>query len=209
MRRLLLLLVALVPLVLTTAPAGAGGPTSVLITDPATGEAAGLYYSDDAYAELDRILGGGERLDGEPSGLGASAVNLTWLIHDVQPWKTQQVYLRAEGGPVVVTHGSEAMGDADDVAWTRPAEGKALQQLVEGVLAGSSVTVTTAPPAPAPAPVEPLATERVVTETAWWSLTGWRWSVPGLVVGAAAALVMTRGRSRDREPRQVLVDVSP
>ncbi|HEY1117981.1 MAG TPA: hypothetical protein VGE43_09765 [Acidimicrobiales bacterium] len=197
MRRLLLLLVALAPLLLTTPPAGAGGPTSVLLADPATGEAAGLYYSDDAYAELDRILAGGERLDGEPSGLGSSAVNVTWLIHDVEPWRTQQLYLDAEGGPVVRTDGA---------TWTRPAEGKALQHLVEGVLAGSAVTVTTAGAAPAP---DPVVTERVVTETAWWSLTGWRWLVPGLVAGAAGVLLLTRGRSRDREPRQVLVDVSP
>lgn len=205
MRRLLLLLATLVPLLLATAPAGAGGPTSVLVTDPATGQAAGLYHSDAAYAELDRILAAGERLDGKPSGLGAGAVNVTWLIHDVQPWRTQQLYLHADGGPVVVTYGSEAMGDADDVTWTRPAEGKALQQLVEGVLAGSDVTVTTSAPAPAPAPV---ATEQVVTETAWWPLAGWRWLVPGLVVGAAGVLLLTRDRSRDREPRQVLVDVS-
>ena len=196
MRRLLLLLVALVGLLLATSPAGAGGPTSVLLTDPATGEAAGLYYSDDAYAELDRILADGERLDGEPSGLGASAVNVTWLIHDVQPWRTQQLYLDADGGPVVRT---------DDTTWTRPAEGKALQHLVEGVLAGSGVTVTTSAAAPAP---EPVATERVVTETAWWSLSGWRWLVPGVLLGAGGVLLLTRGRSRDHEPRQVLVDVS-
>lgn len=196
MRRLLLLLVALVPLLLTTPPAGAGGPTSVLLTDPATGEAAALYYSDDAYAELDRLLAGGERLDGEPSGLGASALNVTWLVHDVEPWRTQQLYLDAEGGPVVRT---------DDAGWTRPAEGKALQHLVEGVLAGSGVAVTTATAA---AP-DPVVTERVVTETAWWSLTGWRWLVPGVLLGAGAVLLAARGRSRDREPGQVLLDVSP
>ena len=206
MRRLLLLLATLVPLLLATAPAGAGGPTSVLVTDPTTGQAAGLYYSDDAYAELDRILADGERLAGEPSGLGSSVVNVTWLIHDVQPWRTQQVYLEAEGGPVVVTRGTEALGDADDVSWTRPAEAKALQQLVEGVLGGSSVTVETSPAASAP---DPVVTERVVTETAWWSLTGWRWLVPGLLLGAGVVLLLTRGRSRDREPRQVLVDVVP
>ena len=205
MRRLLLLLATLVPLLLATAPAGAGGPTSVLVTDPTTGQAAGLYYSDDAYAELDRILADGERLAGEPSGLGSSVVNVTWLIHDVQPWRTQQVYLEAEGGPVVVTRGTEALGDAD-VSWTRPAEGKALQQLVEGVLTGSSVTVETSPAASAP---DPVVTERVVTETAWWSLTGWRWLVPGLLLGAGVVLLLTRGRSRDRGPRQVLVDVVP
>jgi hypothetical protein len=205
MRRLLLLLVTLVPLVLATAPATAGGPTSVLVTDPATGQATGLYYSDASYGELERILADAERLPEEPSGLG-SALNLTWLIHDVEPWQTQQLYLHAEGGPVVVTYGTEVLGNSDDVTWTRPAEGKALQQLMEAVLAGSSAPAAAPPTAPAP---DPVVTEQVVTETTWWSLTGWRWLVPGLLLGAGAVLLATRSRSGEKEPRQVLVDVAP
>jgi hypothetical protein len=195
MRRLLVLLVlAASTAVALTPPAHAGGPTSVLITDPATGHATGLYYSEAAYDDLSRLLADGERLPSEPAGLGSRALNLTWLIHDVQPWQTQQLYPDADGGPVVVTHGTEAMGNADDAVWTRPAEGKALQYLVDSVLAGSAP----AGPAPAPEPSpDPVVTEKVVTETAWWSLTGWRWLVPGLVLGAGAALLVRARVARD------------
>ena len=198
MRRLhlLLLVLALGPLGLLAAPASAGGPTSALITDPTTGEAAGLYYSDDGYAELDRLLTGGEALGGRPPGLGEHAVNVTWLIHDVQVWRTQRVYLHAEGGPVVVT---------DDDGWRRASDGEALERLLEGVLSESGVTVRSST---APVP-EPVVGERVVTETAWWSLNGWRWLVPGVLVGAGGVLLLARWRSREREPRQVLVDVAP
>jgi anti-sigma-K factor RskA len=57
------------------------------------------------------------------------------------------------------------------------------------------------------ASVPPAAEPRTVTETEWFSLSGWRWVVPGavlgLLVGVAAARVR---RTRADEPRQVLVD---
>ncbi|GAA1153783.1 hypothetical protein [Nocardioides aquiterrae] len=205
MRRLLLLLVLAASTTLALAPpAHAGGPTSVLVTDPATGRVAALYFSDAAYAGLDRILADGERLAGEPGGLGA-ALNVTWLIHDVEPWRTQRVFLGAEGGPVVATYGTEAMRNAGDVVWTRPADGQALRNLVQGVLAGAPASAAPPPSASRPA-ADPVVRERVVTETAWWSLAGWRWAVVGLVAGAGAALLVTRRRTRDPEPRQVLID---
>lgn len=207
MRRLFALLVLAVSTTLVLMPpADAGGPTSVLISDPAAGQATGLYYSDAAYEQLERILADAETLVGEPSGLGPTSVILTWLIHDVQPWRTQQLYPDADGGPVVVTYGTEAMGDAEEVVWTRPADGKALVRLVDQALSGSASPT-------APRPAEPTVSERVVTATSWYSLAGWRWLLPGLVLGAVlgagVALATTRARSRDGEPRQVLVDVTP
>ena len=96
MRRLLALVVLVVSTTLVLAtPAHAGGPTSVLITDPSAGEATALYYSDPAYGELDGMLIGAVPLDREPSDLGARSVHLTWMAHDVAPWKTQQLYLEA------------------------------------------------------------------------------------------------------------------
>jgi hypothetical protein len=205
MRRILMLLVLVASTTFAlTPPAQAGGPTSVLITDPTTGRASALYYSGDAYAGLERLLADGERLPGEPAGLGAGALNLTWLIHDVEPWQTQQLYLDADGGPVVVTYGSDVMGNADQVTWTRPSDVKALGQLVRDVLSGSAVSVPAPPTSSASSASAPA--ERVVTETTWWSLAGWRWAVVGLLAGAGAALLVTRSRTRDREPRQVLID---
>jgi hypothetical protein len=78
-----------------------------------------------------------------------------------------------------------------------------VDQVLEGV---SSPAASAADPASAP---EQVVSETVVTETAWWSLTGWRWLVPGLLLGAGVALLLTRTRARDNEPRQALVDVAP
>ena len=201
MRRLLLLCPVL--LLLFAAPVAAGGPTSALITDPVSGRAAGLYYSQPAYGELQRLLGDAERLPERPAALGP-AINVTWLIHDTEPWQFHQVHLDAAGGPVVAT------GDS----WVRPAQGPALRrlltQVLDRVLGGPLPSA--APPAPTSSGTPSAAvagSERVVTETAWWSLTGWRWLVPGLAVGAAGALMFPRRRPDDREPRQVLVDVAP
>lgn len=211
MRRLLALLaLAVSATVILTLPAAAGGPTSVLVTDPATGAATALYYTDPAYDELDRLLAGGETLDSEPSGLGASSVNLTWLIHDVEPWRTQNLFLDAEGGPVVVTYGSEVMGDPGTATWSRVTEAKALTLLADQVLSSDApASDPAAAPADAPPAPDPVVTERVVTETAWYSLDGWRWLVPGLLAGAGIALLLSRARSKDTGPRQVLVDVEP
>lgn len=204
MRRLLALLaLALSATVLLTPPVSAGGPTSVLITDPSTGQATALYYSDPRYAQLEELLAGGEPLDGEPDGLGGHALNLTWMAHDVSPWKSQRLHLDAEGGPVVVTYDQLGSGRT---TWARPATGQAVLLLAEQLLDGTGAPA--AAPAAAPAP-DPVTIERTVTETAWYSLSGWRWGVLGLLLGAGTVLVAVRGRSREREPRQALVDVAP
>lgn len=211
MRRLLALLALTVSATLVLAsPTVAGGPTSVLITDPSTGQATALYYSDPRYQRLDGLLSAGATIDGEPPGLGVRALNLTWMIHDVQPWRSQQLYLDAEGGPVVATHGSELAGDPGATTWARPADGKDLLQLAARILdPARASTVASAPDPVIAAVADPLPAQRVVTETRWYSLTGWRWLVPGLLLGAAVALLLTRGHVRSSDQRQVLVDVAP
>lgn len=190
MRRLLTLLVLALSTTLALAtPAHAGGPTSVLITAPSSGEATALYYSDPAYTELDRLVSGATPLDGEPADLGRG-VTATWMIHDVSPWRTQQLYPDAAGGPVVATDGG---------GWARVKEGKALQVLLDSALEPGATTVVTA------AAPEPVVQERVVTETPWWSLAGWRWAVLGLLVGAGAVLLVRRPAGA----RQPLVDLDP
>lgn len=205
MRRLLALLaLVLSATVLLTPPAAAGGPTSVLITHPSSGQATALYHSDARYAQLEALLAGGESLDDEPALLGTRALNLTWMAHDVSPWKSQQLHLDAEGGPVLATYHHIGSGRT---TWIRIAEGKAVLALADTLFEPGSGSA----PASAPAP-EPVVVENTVTETAWWSLSGWRWSVLGLALGAGVTLLAvstTRSRSQQREPRQVLVDVAP
>ena len=69
-----------------------GGPTSVLITDPGSGRATALYYTSPDYAELTRLLESDFNLGTKSAGTrDAETYNLTWMIHDVQPWRMDSV----------------------------------------------------------------------------------------------------------------------
>lgn len=211
MRRLLTLLVlaALAALASQAAvtPAHAGGPTSVLITEPGSGNATALYHSETGYADLDRLLAGTVPLRDQPTDLGTRMVHLTWMAHDVSPWRTQRLYVHADGGPVLETY------DLTDgtPSWARVTEAKAVAHLVDQLLRPGVepdlAAVEAAEAAGSSTPTPPAAAERVVTETAWWSLAGWRWLVLGLLVGAGAVLLARRARPAAR--RTPLVDLEP
>ena len=208
MRRLLITVLIALSVAVAMPPATAGGPTSVLITDPASGTATALYYSDSRYADLEALLSAGKTVEGEPSGVRGGSLNLTWMVHDVQPWRTQQLYPNAAGGPIVATYGTEMAGNAEQVTWTRIADKEGLAALLDRILRPSARPA--APLVESPAP-EPVVVERTVTETemAWYALTGWRWLVPGLVIGAGFALLANRRRTEDSDPVLMLTDVAP
>jgi hypothetical protein len=200
MRRILA--VALLALAAGTglpATAHAGGPTSVLVTQPGV-SAAGLYYTDEAYDELLGLLPTGETRGKELPPGGGVAYSLTWMVHDVMPWRFDRVSVHGDGTAWVATTFS---ADAT-TRWQPVGEGTELFDLLNAVLADGG------PPGPVSetmAASVPAAETRTVTETEWFSLSGWRWVVPGavlgLLVGVAAARVR---RTRADEPRQVLVD---
>ena len=66
--------------------AAAGGPTSVLVVSPESRETAALYYSDEEYGELERLLGApgaGDRDQPPEADLRAARqINVTWMAHD-------------------------------------------------------------------------------------------------------------------------------
>ena len=200
MRRILA--VALLALAAATglpATAHAGGPTSVLVTQPGV-SAAGLYYTDEAYDDLLGLLPTDETRGKELPPGGGVAYNLTWMVHDYMPWRFDRVSVHGDGTAWVATTFS-----ADATAGWQPVdEGTELFDLLNAVLADGEapglISETKAASVPA-------AETRTVTETEWFSLSGWRWVVPGavlgLLVGVAAARVR---RTRADEPRQVLVD---
>jgi hypothetical protein len=198
-------LLAAVGLLVLPGPAAAGGPTSVLITEPGSGKASALHYEQSAYAELERLLQEGEPVPAPDGRLGSTSYTLTWMIHDVKPWRLQFVHPDGVGGPLV---GTQAMTDdgsmGEDLTWLKIADGETVQQLLEQTLAGAATGVPEAE-AEAVAP-EPTVVERVVQEptTEWFSLAGWRWVLPGLLVGALLGLVV--GRRRDDGPQRVLTD---
>jgi hypothetical protein len=198
MRRILAVAVlALAAAVGLPAASQAGGPTSVLITQP--GQSAGaLYYDDAAYDALLGLLPADETR-GEPLAPGGGVdYNLTWLVHDVMPWRFDRVQVAADGTAWVST----SFSAEDSAGWVEVAEGEELAALLTQVLddtvAPEVVSIPADTPAapPAPAPAEP--------ETTWFSLDGWRWVVPGVLMGLVVGAVAAR-HSRDGEPRQVLI----
>jgi hypothetical protein len=203
MRRILAIIVlAATAALVAPIPAEAGGPTSVILTRPTSGEAAALYYTDARYTELERLLDAGTPVADPPSAqAGTPTYNLTWFIHDVNPWRVDQVYFDVQGGPWVATR-QGFDGLSEHVAWRRVSEGKALSMLLEELL-GASSSGLTLPTTPAPAD---RTVEVPRTETTWFSLTGWRWVAPGLLLGLGVGLVAARRASGSTGPRQVLVD---
>ncbi|ANS67437.1 hypothetical protein SLINC_5213 [Streptomyces lincolnensis] len=76
--------------------ASAGGPTSVLVVSPQSMETASLYQSDEEYGELERLLGeaGTGTRDKPPEAtlIGGRQINVTWMVHDVSPWRVDRVF---------------------------------------------------------------------------------------------------------------------
>lgn len=208
MRRLLITALIAMSVALAVPPASAGGPTSVMITDPASGRATALYYTDSRYAELEALLAAGKTVEGEPPGRRGSAVNLTWMLHDVDPWRIQQLHPDADRGPILVTYGTEIMGNDAQVTWSRIADSDGLAALLDRILRPRAAPATAEIESPTP---EPLVERTVVTETqtAWYSLTGWRWLIPGMLIGAGFVLLASGRRTEDPDPPLRVTDIAP
>ena len=205
-RTLAVVVVALWALIGLPGTVHAGGPTSVLITQPATGEAAALYYSAGAYADLERLLAGSAAEDptSEPPGdADGTAYNLTWMIHDVEPWRTDTVQITGDGAAYVTTTFESDSALGVEASWREVAQPKALAALLEQVFSGVAAKA-----APLPAMgTEPVA-DSALPDERWFSLTGWRWVVPGALGGLLVGLVARRRRVPD-EPRRALIDRAP
>ena len=200
MRRILAVVVlALAAAVGLPAASQAGGPTSVIVTQP--GQSAGaLYYDDAAYDALLGLLPADETR-GEPLAPGGGGIdyNLTWLVHDVMPWRFDRVHVGSDGTAWVST----TFSPEDTAGWVEVAQADELAAVLTQVLDDSVAPEVVSIPAEAvPAPASaPAAAE---PEPAWFSLTGWRWLVPGALLGLVVGAIAAR-RTRDEEPRQVLI----
>ena len=136
-------------------PAAAGGPTSVLLVAPEDGRTASLYNSDPEYQQLANLVGAFTTATGSttpPKGAddqGASGTNdasgpgvtITWLMHDVNVWRIDRVYLKAEGGPLISTQNTLDGGDL----WSEPpvwrnvsSQGKPLTELLDSLGVGNA-----------------------------------------------------------------------
>lgn len=192
------------------APAVAGGPTSVYITSPGDGRATGIYHTSPDYAELERLTSGTPVEDPPAMGAASKTYNLTWMIHDVSPWRIDYLVLDAPGGPFVGT--TMLLDEADrgrDPRWYRVTEGKALAELLDRAFAGAAKAPAQSSIGLAPADATPdVRFVEVVEEAPWFSLDGWHWLVPGAAVGLLVGLA-ARGRRRVQGPRFELVDGEP
>ncbi|MFW6725066.1 hypothetical protein ACHZ98_34010 [Streptomyces sp. MAR4 CNY-716] len=111
-------LAALALAVGTAGPAAAGGPTSALVVNGGSGDAAALYATDPGYAALDKAIGDhGERLDTPLTATDLDdgdgrQVKVTWLQHDIHAWRVDTLFLDAPGGAVVSRGSGEDPGTA-------------------------------------------------------------------------------------------------
>ncbi|GAA1567339.1 hypothetical protein GCM10009789_20960 [Kribbella sancticallisti] len=206
-RTAMLLAAVLGTAALGISPAEAGGPTSVLLSAPPKVVAAG--YEDKAYEELQQLVDTSvvkPEASAEHRGVG-KFIRATWLIHDMSVWRLDLIYPDAPGGPWIATtmdtNGSGRMPETP--VWHRATDGVRLLKLLDslGLLARSGENyggptelpqagghVAETPETAAAAPVDdPPATTLKADQPA---LSGWRWSIPGALLGAVLTFVAVR-----------------
>lgn len=199
-RALALFATLLVVAALTTTPAAAGGPTSVLLSAPPQVIAFG--YDDPRYVELETLTNiDGTRGDPgtEQHDIGAF-VRATWLIHDMSVWRLDVIYPDAPGGPWIAT--TEVSPDSDAATsptWHRATDPVALVKLLSSLkllagthdgeqASGGPTSLVQSQPDTEPAAATPSAAEIAAPGF----FTGWRWLLPGALLGALLTWAATR-----------------
>ena len=201
-RRILMLVVVLFAIGVT--PAHAGGPTSVLLSAPPSVVAFG--YNDPRYDELAKLTESTGPNLGSPSGehLSGRFVRATWLIHDMSVWRIDIIYPDAPGGPWIATEDSMSGTKPVTPSWHRATDSVKLVKLLSQLhlltgefYGGPSLTdgytveqpTPESTPEPAPTPAPAVQAQASTTTNAF---TGWRWIIPGVLLGAAAAVAAVR-----------------
>jgi hypothetical protein len=208
--RTLSVVAVLVAILTPFGPAAAGGPTSALLSVPGEGTTASLYYTDPEYDALAGLVGiesgAGVGTVDESGGSHeyGPGVTVTWLIHDVEPWRVDRIYLEGEGAPWIATQlfgGSGPNPDAS-VVWHQPKAGSKLAALLDqlgvGEAARGAGDFTGVGGAPVPAPPEPTAEESAPAEPSVdrSSLASIWWALGGLACGVLATVLWRRPRGK-------------
>ena len=177
-------------------PAGAGGPTSVLLSAPPKLVAVG--YEDQRYAELQKLTGieSLDGLGGERHDVG-KFVRATWLIHDMTPWRLDFIYPDAPGGPWIATSEITPGSPTPEPTWHRASDPVRLLKLLDslGLLSGEvapSAPTSQLPQSPAPETTQAASTSASI-------FTGWRWTIPGFLLGAVVAVIAVRFLPKRRD----------
>ncbi|MFD2685646.1 hypothetical protein ACFS5L_12485 [Streptomyces phyllanthi] len=193
---------------LGASPSAAGGPTSVLLVSPTSQETSSLYATDERYTLLQDHLGPMDgtldRGDEEPPKVDETIghqVNVTWLIHDVTPWRVDQVYPLMPKARGVWIHTARGGSDGTAGTWHKAAHPEKLRgllmelgvmgEVLKGQDTGSGTdtgTGTDAQPgrsADDDSAAVSTAGDRPPAEAATGLGTNWWWVIPGLVAGVA------------------------
>lgn len=190
-----MLLLAAVLFAFTAVPAHAGGPTSVLLSAPPT--VIGLGYEDQRYADLQALVQTPTKA--EPTGAQHDTgrfVRATWLIHDMSIWRIDIIYPDAPGGPWIQTEDLMTDTNPSKPTWHRAANPVRLLQLLgdlnllHGSFEGGPTLTDGYAIVATPAPTPPPAQQAAAPTTTFF--TGWRWTIPGVLLGAAITALALR-----------------
>jgi hypothetical protein len=214
MRRLVALVAALAAalLVLAAPSASAGGPTSVLIVNYDGQRAAGALTGGADYARLAEALDiysdpvGDKRASAEFMEI---SIRLTWMIHDVTPWRIDAVTINGSDVWVssTVRAADKDLFDQESV-WHRPKDAALLLATLTslGIIGeqqpAASPEAPTTTPAPAPA-AAPGSAGAATGSTPGGDAARASAGVPWWVTAAAALLALGLGIVLGRRIRPV------
>lgn len=198
-RRTFALVVALfAAAALGATPAHAGGPTSVLLSSPPNLAAVG--YDDLQYEALQQLVGSaGSRGAGDTDDhASGNFVRATWLIHDMSVWRIDLIYPDAPGGPWIATTESLSGGAMPEKpTWHKASDGVGLVELLtslklfDGLSYGTGQEEVPIPFTPEPTPTAEVASQPPAQAQVEF-FTGWRWTIPGFLLGAVVAVAAVR-----------------
>ena len=210
MRRLPLLVaaVAVALLVVAAQPASAGGPTSVLVVDYDGSRAAGALTGSPAYADLEKALDAYNTPTGDAMPAASfmdSRVRLTWLVHDVTPWRVDAVII---DGDDVWVETSMNLADGKDLFQApavlhRPKDTALLLATLTSLgVYGDTRSSPTSTSSPTPRPVAPARVAAVIPGTAVGATPGaLLWSVTTAAAVLALGLALGLGVALGRRSR--------
>ena len=203
-------------------PAGAGGPTSALLSVPGEGTTASLYYTDPEYDALANLVGigtstGTETGNVDKSGVGhetGPGVTVTWLIHDVTPWRVDRIYLEGKGAPWIATQISMEAGRSGRArsCGTSPRRRPSSRRCstssasVRPPARRATSTAWRAPryrPRPSPLPRAPTSRRRQSASP----FAGIWWGLGGLAAGVLLTVLWMRRSRADADPAREPGDV--
>ncbi|MFL4906537.1 hypothetical protein ACJ6WF_25960 [Streptomyces sp. MMS24-I2-30] len=212
----------------------AGGPTSVLVASPQSEEATARYYSDEEYEQLQALLGpenkGSRTMPPEATLSSARQINVTWLAHDISPWRVDRVFPLDSPSQEIWIHTAANLPTSGNGYWHQAEQPTQLRSLLGelGVMGRRTGQAGYSGIFPAPwqssDTPDPSVQEDQTTTTVSISTgpeddgTDWWWAIPGAAAGAALALVLRRflprlapaalrRGSREPGPRQELRDM--